>query len=99
MCEIDEESNKIKGTFVSDNVFNLSRRNISLLSKGLSFVPMRQKIDPWQVKTDLQKFDRNIILKMHFLNELSPLFSEVPALKTPSKRTPIIKDIQLELYL
>ena len=36
---------------------------------------------------------------MHFLNDPSPSFSEVPAFKTPSKWTPIIKDTQLELYL
>ena len=36
---------------------------------------------------------------MHFLNEPTLSFSEVPAFKTPSKRTPIIKDTQLELYL
>ena len=43
-CEIDEESNQIKGKLVSDNVLNLSRRNntddeLSLSDKGLSFVP------------------------------------------------------------
>ena len=64
MCEIDEESDRIKGKFVSDNVFNLSRRNItdgelSLLSKGLSFVPTPGKIDRGQVKNDLEKFGRN----------------------------------------
>ena len=76
-CEIDEESNRIKGKFVSDNVFNLSRRNItdaelSFLSKGLSFVPTPEKIDRWQVKNDLEKFGRNIRLKMHFFY-MSPL--------------------------
>ena len=70
-CEIDEESNRIKGKFVSDNVFNLSRRNITddklnLLSKGLSFVPTTEKIDRWQVKNDLEKFGRNIRFKIHF---------------------------------
>ena len=34
---------------------------------------------------------------MHFLNQLS--ISEVPAFKTPSKWTLIIKETQLELYL
>ena len=60
-CEIDKESNRIKGKFV----FNLSRRNItdaelSLLSKGQSFVLTPEKIDRWQVKTDLEKFGRNL---------------------------------------
>ena len=60
---------------------------------------MPEKIDHWQVKNDLEKFGRIIRLKMHFLNEPSPSFSEVPAFKTPSKWTNIIKDIQLEFYL
>ena len=103
-CEIDEESNGIKDKFVSDNVFNLSRRNItdaelSLLSKGISFVPTLEKIDRWQLKNDLEKSGRNIRLKMQFLNEPTHSFSEVSAFKTPSKWTPIIKDTQLELYL
>ena len=103
-CEIDEESNRIKGKVVSDNVFNLSRRNIthdqlSLSSKGLSFVPTLEKIDRWQVKNDLEKFGRSIRFKMRFLNESSPSFSKVPAFKTPSKWTQIIKDTLLELYL
>ena len=41
---------RIEGKFVSKNVINLSRRNlsaseISLLSKGLKFVPTANKID------------------------------------------------------
>ena len=40
-----------------------------------------------------------IRLKLHFLNEPTTSISEVPAFKTPSKWTPIIKDTQLELYL
>ena len=36
---------------------------------------------------------------MHFLNEPTPSFSEVPAFKTPSKGTPIIQATQSELYL
>ena len=36
---------------------------------------------------------------MHFLNESSPSFSEVPTFKTSSNWTPIIKDTQLKLYV
>ena len=64
-CEIDEEGNHLKGKFVSDNVFDLSRRKIAcdefrLLRKGLNFAPTPEKIDRWQVKNDLEKFGRNI---------------------------------------
>ena len=103
-CEIDEENNQIKGKFVSDNVFNLSRRNItdddlSLLSQSLSFVPTPKKKDRWQIKNDLRKYGRSVIFKMHFLVEPTPSFFEVPAFKITSKWTPIKKDTQLELYL
>ena len=42
--------NKLEAKFVSKNVINLSRRNlasveISLLSKGLKFVPTENQID------------------------------------------------------
>ena len=66
---MDIETNRLNGKFVSDNVFNLSRRNISdselnLLSKGLSFVPTPERIDRYQLKNDLERFGRNIRLKM-----------------------------------
>ena len=68
---MDEESNRIKAKFIPDNLFNLSRRNnaddkLSILSKGLSFVPTPEKIDRQQVKNYLETFGRNIKLKMHF---------------------------------
>lgn len=60
---------------------------------------MSEKLDRQQVKIDLEKFGRNIKSKMHFFNEPSSPFSEVPAFKAPSKWTPIIKDTHLEMYL
>ena len=49
--------NRLKGNFVSKNVVNLSKRNlndaeISLLSKGLNFVPMCNHIDKANSKWD-----------------------------------------------
>ena len=46
---------RLEGKFVSKNVFNLSRKNlhtpeISLLSKGLKFVPSTNKIDRAKLK-------------------------------------------------
>ena len=43
-CEIDPESGRLRGKFISDNVFNLSTKTFSeaeikLLSRGLGFVP------------------------------------------------------------
>ena len=48
-------NNKLQGNFVSNNVVNLSRRNligseISLLSKGINFVPTSNTIDKQSLK-------------------------------------------------
>ena len=48
---------RLEGKFVSKNVINLSRRNISrseisLLSKGLKFVPSANKIDRAKLKRE-----------------------------------------------
>ena len=103
-AEMDIETNRLNGKFVSDNVFNLSRRNISdselnLLSKGLSFVPTSERIDRYQLKNDLERFGRNIHLKMFYANEPTPSFSNSPAFRIPSKWTLLIRDTLLELYL
>ena len=103
-AEMDMETNRLNGKFVSDNAFNLSRRNISdselnLLSKGLSFVPTPERIDRYQLKNDLERFGRNIRLKMFYANESTLSFSNSRAFRIPSKWTLLIRDTQLELYL
>ena len=60
--------NRLKGNFVSKNVLNLSKRNlhdaeISLLSKGLNFVPTCNNIDKAKVKMELEAFCRMLPLK------------------------------------
>ena len=55
---------RLEDTFVSKNVINLSRRNlsaseISLLSKGLTFMPTANKIDRAKLKTELEKYEGN----------------------------------------
>ena len=62
---------RLEGKFVSKNVINLSRRNlsaseISLLSKGLKFVPIANKIDCTKLKTELEEYGRKLRLKWHF---------------------------------
>ena len=57
---MDPESGRLRGKFISDNVFNLSKKSFSeaeikFLSRGLGFVPTPEKIDRWQVKKDLEK--------------------------------------------
>ena len=55
------------------NVANLSRRNltgseISLLSKGLNFVPTSNTIDKAKLKMELEALGRILRLKWHFRN-------------------------------
>ena len=92
----------MKGKFVSSSIINLSRRitrsaEIELLEKGLSFVPTVEKKLINQVKKDLEKLGWDICLKMHYLDEPTPAFSETPAFKVPSSWTPLISDTQLEM--
>ena len=54
---------RLQGNFFSKDVVNLSRRNltgseISLLSKGLNFVPTSNTIDKAKLKTELEVFGR-----------------------------------------
>ena len=64
----------LEGTLVSRNVVNLLRRNlsaskISLLSKGLDFVPTANKIDRAKLITELQGYGRKPGLILHFRND------------------------------
>ena len=65
---------RLEGKFVSKNVINLSRRNlsaseISLLSKGLKFVPTANKIDRAKLKRELEEYGRKLRLMWHFRND------------------------------
>ena len=66
--------NRLQGTFVSKNVVNLSRRNItgseiSLLPKGHNFVPTSITTDKTKLKMELEALGRILRLKWHFRNE------------------------------
>ena len=59
--------NRLKGNLVSKNVVNLSKRNlndakISLLLKGLNFVPTCNNIDKAKLKMELEAFGRMLRL-------------------------------------
>lgn len=65
---------RLKGKFISKNVINLSRRNlsvaeISLLSKGLNLVPTATKINQAKLKTELEENGRKFWLRWHFKND------------------------------
>ena len=59
------KDNRLEGKFVSKNVINssqrqLSKSEISLLSKGLKFLPTSNRIDKGQLKQELEVFGRKI---------------------------------------
>ena len=62
----------LKVKFVSKNVINLSKWNlteneIALLSKGLNFIPTCNKVDGVaRLKLELERFSRMLCLKWHF---------------------------------
>lgn len=63
-------SRRLQGVFVSPNVFNLSKRQlstseISLLSKGLKFVPTPNFVNRAILKEELEIFGGKLRLKWH----------------------------------
>ena len=68
---------RLEGKFVSGNVVNLSRRilsegEISLLSKGLKFVPTANRVDRAKLKKKLEEYGRKLRLMWHFRNDEKP---------------------------
>ena len=54
-CHVDQTINRLEGKFVSNNVFNLSRRNLSdseiqVLSKGFTFVPTPKRLIGYKLR-------------------------------------------------
>ena len=93
--------NRLKSHFVSKNVVNLSKRNfndaeISLLSKGLNFVPTCNKIDQAKLKMELEAFGRMLGLKLPFHNENKHIHCSM--FEPKSKFNPRNKDAAIELY-
>ena len=66
--------NRLGGKFVSKNVVKLPRRNlssaeISILSKGLKFVPAATKTDQVKLKRKPDKYGKKLSLMWHFRND------------------------------
>ena len=90
---------RLDGKSVSKNVFNLSHQaltehEISVLDKGLNFVPTPEKLDLERLGRDV-----NLNLRKYFKDNPTPAFAEKPAFKVPSTWTPPIRDVELEFYL
>ena len=93
---------RLKGKFVSPNVINLSTRilskaEISLLSKGLKFIPTPTSVNKASIKEELKCFGRKLRLLWHFRNEESITISN--PFKKKSTFDPKGKDAAIELYL
>ena len=93
---------RLKGKFVSPNVINLSTRilskaGISLLSKGLKFIPTPASVNKALIKEELECFCRKLRLLWHFWNEESITISN--PFKKKSTFNPKGKDAAIELYL
>ena len=92
----------LKGKFVSENVINLSKRDlseneISLLSKGLNFIPTCNKVDVARLKLELELFGRMLRLKWHFRDDKRDI--PINPFKTKSTFNPRNKDAAIEIYL
>ena len=88
--------------FVCKNFINLSRRNlsppeISLLSKGLKFVPSANKIDRAKLKRELEEYGRKLRLMWHFRNDERTFTAE--KFRPKSSFNPRNKDAIIETYL
>ena len=93
---------RLKGEFVSKNVINLSKRNlseneISLLSKGLNFIPTCNKVDVARLKIELERFGRMLRLKCHFRNDKRDI--PINPFKAKSTFNPRNTDAAIEIYL
>ena len=93
---------RIKGTFVSKNVVNLSKRKltkaeVSLLSKGLKFVPTSNHINKAKLKLELEAYGRILHLKWYFRNDEKEF--DRNKFKPKSTFNPRNKDAAIEIYL
>ena len=78
------EQSRLTGHFVSNTIFNLSRKvlseaEIKVLEKGLDFAPIQNKINEPELRKDFDEFCRRMRIKWHFRNEPTQDFIDMPA--------------------
>ena len=93
---------RYEGKFVSPNVINFSKRHlskdeISLLFKGLKFIPTSKHINKARIKEELETYGRKSRLMWHYCNEERDII--VNPFKEKSKFNPKRKDAAIEIYL
>ena len=92
---------RLEGKFFIKTVIDLSRRNISsseisLLSKGLKFVPTANKIDRAKLKTELEQSGSKLRFMWHFKNDERSFAADRFRYKSsfnPRNKDVIIRDI------
>ena len=93
---------RLRGVFISKNILNLSKRilnkaEISILSKGLKFVPTPKSIDRAAIKNELEVFGRKLRLAWHFRNDENSLVWN--RFRKKSNFNPKDKDAAIEIYI
>ena len=93
---------RYEGKFVSPNIINVSKRSlskdeISLLFKGLKFIPTPKHINKALIKEELETYGRKLRLMWHYRNEEREI--TINPFKKKSKFNPNRKDTAIEIYL
>ena len=86
------EEGRMTGLFVSDCVFNLSKKvlsqtEINVLEKGLGFSPTLSFISEVDLRRDFNKFSRKMRCKWHFRNK-TQCSKEIPTFHSKSTWNP-----------
>ena len=94
-------NNRYDRKFVSANIINLSSRHlskdeVSVLSKGLQFVPTLKHINKAKIKEEIEVYDRKLRLMWHFRNDHREF--DVNPFKKKSKFN-LKGDAAIEMYL
>ena len=59
-----------------------------MLEKGLDFAPGKRTLNEPELHKDFEAFCRRMRCKWHFRNEISEMFSEIPAFRPKSSWLP-----------
>ena len=101
---LETDSDRIKGFFSSDSVFNLSKKvlsktEIKVLEKDLGFSPTPSFINEADLQRDFDDFARKMRCKWYFGNESQDIPSEISTYKLKSTWNPPRGSPALELFL
>jgi len=97
-----EVEGRLEGVYVSENVLNISKRKlneaeVSLLSKGLKFVPTPRFVDKAVLKHDLEQLGRKLRLAWFFRDDERDFVYN--SFKKRSNFNPKNRDPAIEIYL